>query len=152
MLFKHNHFPLFKIAIPNNPKISTLAWSINHGYLACGGENGLLKVLKFESSKFDANKGSALQNGISMNQTLEGHSGLYKFFWSNRLGTIQLITWNEQFEKLTTADEHGVIIVWMLYKGSWYEEMINNRNKSRVRGLKVLNHLTSHNKLLSPVG
>ncbi|EUB57703.1 WD repeat-containing protein 35 [Echinococcus granulosus] len=114
-----------KIAIPNNPKISTLAWSLNHGYLACGGENGLLKVLKFESSKFDANKGSALQNGISMNQTLEGHSG-----------TIQLITWNEQFEKLTTADEHGVIIVWMLYKGSWYEEMINNRNKSRVRGLK----------------
>ncbi|CDS38237.1 WD repeat containing protein 35 [Echinococcus multilocularis] len=88
------------IAIPNNPKISTLAWSLNHGYLACGGENGFLKVLKFES------------------------------------GTIQLITWNEQFEKLTTADEHGVIIVWMLYKGSWYEEMINNRNKSRVRGLK----------------
>ena len=23
----------------------------------------------------------------------------------------------------------------MLYKGSWYEEMINNRNKSVVRGM-----------------
>uniref|UniRef100_A0A0R3X0X1 WD_REPEATS_REGION domain-containing protein n=1 Tax=Hydatigena taeniaeformis TaxID=6205 RepID=A0A0R3X0X1_HYDTA len=85
----------------------------------------LLKVLKFESCEFDAINASCLQNSISMNQTLEGHSG-----------TIQLITWNEQFAKLTTADEHGVIIVWMLYKGSWYEEMINNRNKSRVRGLK----------------
>jgi hypothetical protein len=31
--------------------------------------------------------------------------------------------------------QYGLIIVWMLYKGSWYEEMINNRNKSVVRGM-----------------
>ena len=74
-----------------------------------------------------------------MNQTLEGHSGLRSCltYWIN-VGIIQLITWNEQFEKLTTADENGVIIVWMLYKGLWYEEMINNRNKSRVRALRVI--------------
>lgn len=29
----------------------------------------------------------------------------------------------------------GLIIVWMLYKGTWYEEMVNNRNRSTVRGL-----------------
>lgn len=71
------------------------------------------------------------------------------------------MTWNERFEKLTTSDQNGLIIVWMLYKGStvvkkkivvlrrillylfvfilvlgaWYEEMINNRNKSVVRSM-----------------
>lgn len=49
-----------------------------------------------------------------------------------------MITWNEQYEKLTTADEKGLIVVWMLYKSNWYEEMINNRNKSSVKGLKVV--------------
>ena len=41
-------------------------------------------------------------------------------------------TWNFQHRKLTTSDENGLIIVWILYKGIWYEEMINNRNKSLV--------------------
>ncbi|KAL3193217.1 hypothetical protein MRX96_017902 [Rhipicephalus microplus] len=59
-----------------------------------------------------------------MNQTLEGHSGV-----------VQVVAWNSQFQKLTSSDQNGLIIVWMLYKGSWYEEMINNRNKSLVRGM-----------------
>lgn len=28
-----------------------------------------------------------------------------------------MVTWNEQYEKLTTSDQNGLIIVWMLYKG-----------------------------------
>ncbi len=43
--------------------------------------------------------------------------------------------WNEGHQKLTSSDQYGLIIVWMLYKGSWYEEMINNRNKSVVKGM-----------------
>ena len=37
--------------------------------------------------------------------------------------------WNDCCRKLTTSDENGLIIVWMLHKGMWFEEMINNRNK-----------------------
>ena len=59
-----------------------------------------------------------------MNQTLEGHNG-----------QIQVVGWNEGHQKLTSSDQYGLIIVWMLYKGSWYEEMINNRNKSVVKGM-----------------
>jgi hypothetical protein len=40
-----------------------------------------------------------------MNQTLEGHSG-----------QIQVVTWNEVHQKLTSSDQYGLIIVWMLYK------------------------------------
>ena len=44
--------------------------------------------------------------------------------------------WNPHYRKLTTSDEHGLIIVWVLYKGAWCEDMINNRNKSTVADMK----------------
>lgn len=69
-------------------------------------------------------RGLTASSNLSMNQTLEGHSD-----------SIQVIMWNEAHKKLTTSDENGVIIVWMLYKGAWYEEMINNRKKSTVVGM-----------------
>lgn len=46
------------------------------------------------------------------------------------------MTWNNSYSKLTSADENGLIIVWMLHKNYWFEEMINNRNKSVVRDIK----------------
>ena len=91
-----------------------------------------------------------------MNQTLDGHNGQIQvvvrmrkyciiFLETGNLALITLIVidvpnfcfqvWNEAHQKLTSSDQHGLIIVWMLYKGSWYEEMINNRNKSVVKGM-----------------
>ncbi|KAI1895144.1 hypothetical protein AGOR_G00103280 [Albula goreensis] len=114
-----------KIAIPNNIKLKCVSWNKDQGFIACGGEDGLLKVLKLDTQTDDAKlKGLAAPSNLSMNQTLEGHSG-----------AVQVVTWNEQYQKLTTSDQNGLIIVWMLYKGSWYEEMINNRNKSVVRSM-----------------
>jgi hypothetical protein len=40
-----------------------------------------------------------------MNQTLEGHNG-----------AVRVVTWNENFRKLSTSDQNGLIIVWMLHK------------------------------------
>ncbi|MEE6476885.1 hypothetical protein FKM82_011258 [Ascaphus truei] len=114
-----------KIAIPNNTRLKCISWNKDQGYIACGGESGLLKILKLDMQTDDAKlKGLAAPSNLSMNQNLEGHSG-----------SVQVVTWNEHFQKLTTSDQNGLIIVWMLYKGSWYEEMINNRNKSVVRSM-----------------
>lgn len=101
-----------KIAIPKQLSVTCISWDHSSGYIAVGGEEGMLKVLKLESGT---------GGNLSMNLSLEGHTG-----------KLCVAIWNEVFQKLTTSDEHGVIIVWMLYKGSWYEEMINNRNKSTV--------------------
>lgn len=78
-----------------------------------------------------------------MNQTLDGHQG-----------AVLCVTWNANYRKLTTSDQNGLIIVWMLHKGVWFEEMVrssccsmsltdlnsilqvNNRNKSVVRAMK----------------
>uniref|UniRef100_A0A8B9CGV6 WD repeat-containing protein 35 n=1 Tax=Anser brachyrhynchus TaxID=132585 RepID=A0A8B9CGV6_9AVES len=114
-----------KIAIPGNVQLRCISWNKDEGFIACGGEDGLLKVLKLETQTDEAKiKGLAAPSNLSMNQTLEGHSG-----------SVQVVTWNEQYHKLTTSDQNGLIIVWMMYKGAWYEEMINNRNKSVVRSM-----------------
>ncbi|KAJ3392142.1 WD repeat-containing protein 35 [Lobulomyces angularis] len=140
-----------KIAIPNNVRLCSIAWNNDQGWIACGGEDGLLKVLKLEqntanqstlpsiaaserriSNSQNVNNPTSptLQNSqeqqsapsnLTMNQTLEGHKG-----------GVVVSTWNTQHRKLTTSDSMGLIIVWILYKGVWYEEMINNRNKSVV--------------------
>lgn len=91
-----------------------------------GGDDGLLKVLKLEQAiaPSQSRGGLAAPSNLSMNQTLEGHKS-----------PVQVVTWNETQQKLTTSDRDGVIMVWMLYKGSWYEEMTNDRKKSIVKGM-----------------
>ena len=78
----------------------------------------MLKVLKMEGATVNGGQQGA---NLSMNQTLEGHKG-----------SVVVADWNPRHDKLTTSDRNGLIIVWMLHKGMWYEEMINNRNKSVV--------------------
>lgn len=79
------------------------------GWIACGGDAGLLKVLKLEvPTGPDAKlQGIAASSNLSMNQTLDGHTG-----------AVMCATWNPLFRKLTTSDESGLIIVWMLHKGN----------------------------------
>lgn len=111
-----------KIGIPHKTKLHSVSWNTSQGWIACGGDNGLLKVLKLDSKK---SKGRAGPSNLSMNQTLDGHNG-----------AVCVITWNSVMQKLTTSDEFGLIIVWILQRGIWFEEMINNRNKSVVRDMK----------------
>jgi len=74
-----------------------------------GGDDGLLKVLKIDSGTPADGKprGLAGQANLSINKTLEGHSG-----------NVLTIVWNEKHNKLTSSDENGLIIVWTLYKVS----------------------------------
>lgn len=111
-----------KIAIPNGVKLRSIAWNQDQGWIACGGDNGLLKVLKLDNGQPGSNaKGGS---NLSMNQTLEGHEK-----------ALSVVAWNDQYRKLTSSDENGLIIVWTLHRGMWFEEMINNRNRSVVRDL-----------------
>uniref|UniRef100_A0A061SDB5 Wd repeat-containing protein 35 isoform x2 n=1 Tax=Tetraselmis sp. GSL018 TaxID=582737 RepID=A0A061SDB5_9CHLO len=114
-----------KIAIPNNITVRCTSWNSEQGWIACGGDDGLLKVLKLESSATTKDKAQAPASNLSMNQTLEGHKD-----------SVLVVTWNENYRKLTSSDSTGLIIVWMLHKGMWFEEMINNRNKSVVRDMR----------------
>ena len=67
----------------------------------------------------------AQKNGLVMNETLESHTG-----------EIACIAWNNTFNKLTTADTKGKIVVWIYYDGQWCEEMVNKRDGTVVNGMK----------------
>ena len=45
---------LLQIAIPNNTKLKCISWNKDQGHIACGGDDGLLKVLKLETSKVES--------------------------------------------------------------------------------------------------
>jgi len=64
-----------KIAIPNGVKLKSLSWNGMNGWIVCGGDNGLLKVLKLDSGRVSDKKGMTAPSNLSMNQTLEGHNG-----------------------------------------------------------------------------
>ena len=112
-----------KISIPNCSQVRCIAWSWQHEFIACGGESGMLKVIRLENVNQVASKNDSSKN-FQMNQTLESHKA-----------TVESVCWNEKFQKLTSSDANGTIIVWMFYKGMWYEEMVNNRQKSLVTGM-----------------
>ena len=73
----HPRLQTVQIAIPNDVQLTSLSWHPTRGWIACGGEDGLLKVLKLEPTQAkDAKlKGLAAPSNLSMNQTLEGHNG-----------------------------------------------------------------------------
>jgi WD repeat-containing protein 35 len=58
-----------------------VSWNNEQGYIACGGENGLLKVIQLESMNESLHQSIKNLNSdktpsqLSMNQTLEGHQG-----------------------------------------------------------------------------
>lgn len=39
----------FQITIPGNVRLRCISWNKDQGFIACGGEDGLLKVLKLET-------------------------------------------------------------------------------------------------------
>lgn len=101
---------ILQIAIPNNTRINCIAWNKSQGYIAVGGDEGLLKVLKLESTSASNAQNQSTpappsSSNLGMNQTLDGHKE-----------AIQVVTWNDSQQKLTTSDRDGVIMVWMLYK------------------------------------
>lgn len=105
----------------------------------------MLRILKLETQEMDQKKltdnekdekdiaavnkqnprGIGAPWNLTMNQTLEGHKG-----------DVRCVAWNQRHQKLASGDESGLIIIWTLHKKVWYEEMINNRNKSAVQDIQ----------------
>lgn len=103
-----------KIAIPNGLLVHCVSWNKEKGWIACGGEHGLLKVLRLETTPpgsqqtRDAKaRGLAAPSNLTMNQPLEGHNG----------ALVGVVSWNEHFQRLTSSDQNGLIIVWTLHEG-----------------------------------
>lgn len=47
-----NTYNILQIAIPKQSNVTCISWNHSSGYIAVGGEEGMLKVLKLESGTF----------------------------------------------------------------------------------------------------
>ncbi|XP_051471912.1 WD repeat-containing protein 35 isoform X3 [Apus apus] len=103
-----------KIAIPGNIQLRCLSWNKDQGYIACGGEDGLLKVLKLETQTDEAKiKGLAAPSNLSVNQTLEGHSGTWceEMINNRNKSVVRSMSWNADGQKICIVYEDGAVIV-----------------------------------------
>ncbi|VEL19727.1 unnamed protein product [Protopolystoma xenopodis] len=97
------------ISIPNNKKLNSIAWSKEDGFIACGGDEGLLKVFKLDVQRDSKIKGLAAQTNLVMNQTLDGHAGTY-------LGLLILqnkgsVRWDSDGQRICIVYDDGAVIV-----------------------------------------
>jgi WD repeat-containing protein 35 len=106
--------------MPNSAIIGCIAWDQNTGCLCCGAAGGLVKLINIEA-------GEDGKSSVST-ATLEGHQ--------SQGHEVTACCWSEKHNRLTTADKSGHIIVWAQHKGSWVEEMVNNRQCSVVSDMQ----------------
>lgn len=111
-----------KVNISKNEKLSKISTNKETNFIAIGGTNGFVQVVDLDvSCETKTSKGRPL----NFSQSLKYHND-----------DITLVTWNDNFDKLTTCDKSGVIIVWKSVDNKWETEMINNREQSYVTDLK----------------
>ena len=72
--------------MPNGVALHSIAWNSDEDFIACGGADGFLKVLKLEKNQSTASSGSENtqsspasppQESLVMNQNLEAHTGTF---------------------------------------------------------------------------
>ena len=116
-----------KINVTKSEKLTKIASNKNTNFIGLGGTNGFVQVVNLELSP--TNKQSSApqkeKNKSPFTQSLQYHTE-----------EITLITWNDIYNKLTTCDKSGVIIVWRCTDNRWETEMINNREQSEVTDIK----------------
>ena len=109
-----------KVNISKHEQMFKIGTNKETNYIAIGGSNGFLQIVDLDVSSDTKN-----QKGVSFSQTLKYHSD-----------DISLLTWNDNYNKLTTCDKSGVIVVWKFTDNKWETEMINNREQSTVTDIK----------------
>lgn len=58
---------------------------------------------------------------------------------SNHRAPITILNWNESYQKLTTVDQKGLMVIWMNQQGEWKEEMVNESDKNLITDIRWSN-------------
>lgn len=112
-----------KINVTKSEKLSKIAANAATNFIGIGGSNGFVQVVNFDTPASTAQQQQ--QSSTSFSQTLEYHTT-----------DISLLTWNSTYNKLTTCDTNGVMIVWRCANNKWDTEMINKRDDSFITCIK----------------
>ncbi|MCQ2817045.1 MAG: hypothetical protein MJ252_07250 [archaeon] len=110
-----------KVNISKGEKLNCIDSNKSTNFMAIGGSNGFVQVVNMELEKPKDDDKSK----VPLAQALEYHSK-----------TVTIVAWNELFNKLTTCDSTGLMVVWKNQNDKWDTEMINNREVSYITDIK----------------
>lgn len=128
-----------KITLAEETKLSSVEWNNSNGYIACGGEDGVIRILSISSESTKENTPIAgIANGVSMNQNLNISQTL-----ESHKNPVCLMLWNKDNQKLFSADVGGAIVIWAREKNSLVEEVLNIINFNQMSNDKKKNSIVS---------
>lgn len=111
-----------KIVIGKDRTVSSLSWNSENSLIGVGFNDKSFKLLRLgESADLQ------IETKMSLNLTLP----------TNHKGAIRTMSWNENYDKLLTVDDKGMMIVWSENGADNYiEEMVNEAGSKLIKFAK----------------
>ena len=121
---------LRRINIQRSEQLSKIGINPKTNYFCIGDSKGFLQVINYPQIE-------AQTQPISREESYSQKYNCFQYIQNNHHhGSINLITWNIHFNKLTTVDSDGALVVWKKKNGIFDTEMVNNREESFIKDVK----------------
>ena len=123
---------LRKINIQRSEQLSQISINPMTNFFCIGDSKGFLQIINYPQIITQSHPQSH-EDSFSQNQ----NQNCFQFISNlHHKYSISLITWNICYNKLTTVDSEGTLVVWKKKNNLFDIEMVNNREESYIRNVK----------------
>ena len=123
---------LRRINIQRSEQLSKIGINQRTNFFCIGDSKGSLQVINYpriEAQSQPVNR--------DRDDSIVQKENCFQFISNvHHKGSVNLITWNICYNKLTTVDTDGSLVVWKKKNGMFDTEMVNNREESFIRDVK----------------
>ena len=123
---------LRRINIQRSEQLSQIGINPLTNFFCIGDSKGFLQIINYPQIITQTHPQSR-EESFSQNQNINCFQFISNIQHKN---SISLITWNICYNKLTTVDSEGTLVVWKKKNSLFDVEMVNNREESYIRNVK----------------
>ena len=121
---------LRRINIQRSEQLTKIGINSKTNFFCIGDSKGFLQVINYPQIE-------AQTQPISREDSFSQKLNCFQYISNtHHHGSINLITWNICYNKLTTVDTDGSLVVWKKKNGAFETEMVNNREESFIKDVK----------------
>ena len=121
---------LRKINIQRSDQLTKICINQKTNFICIGDSKGFLQVINYPQIESQTLP-------ISREESFSQRQNCFQYIENNHHhGSINLITWNISYNKLTTVDSEGALVVWNKKNGKFETQMVNNREESFIKDVK----------------
>jgi WD repeat-containing protein 35 len=121
---------LRRINIQRSDQLSKIGINPLTNFFCIGDSKGFLQIINYPQIVTQTLP-------LSREESFSQNQNCFQFISNiNHKSAISLISWNACYDKLTTVDSDGVLVVWKKKNGFFDEEMVNNREESYIKDIK----------------